>query len=177
MNKINAEFIYVLEKDAKGKYTLQSSATDWSSKVEGQSEGQAVKTETAGKSDQVKADKENKETEKAEKENGKEGKSEKKARCDSPISEADFYSSTAAISHAPFDPPKLSNAKNLSRTKCLSADQVRQVIYIFDGEKTKLDFAKYAYEYVFDPENYDDVNDALREKSVQELKRYIEGLK
>ncbi|MGE5423871.1 MAG: DUF4476 domain-containing protein [Syntrophothermus sp.] len=193
MNKPHAEFYFVIEKNEKGKYELKSTSHDWSSDVKKEGDGndkQAVKKDGDDNDKQAvkkeeKEDKDKKEgngkvTGKAETEKG--GKSEakgnsgetKKGKCDSPISDPDFYTSREAISMAPFDPPRLNNAKNLVKTKCLTSDQVRQVIYVFSGEKTKLDFAKYAYDYVYDPENYDDVHDALRQKSVDELKKYIE---
>ncbi len=165
MNKPNGTFIYVLQKDAKGKYTLQSTDTDWSSEVktgketEKEAEATPPKKTEKKKSAQVE----------------KEVPAEKGDRCKSPMTDPDFYASLAMLSNAPFDGSKLSNAKNMAKKNCLTSTQVRDVVHVFDYEKSKLEFAKFAYELVYDPANYDNVNDALRSSSVTELKRYIDS--
>jgi hypothetical protein len=61
---------------------------------------------------------------------------------------------------------------------CLTSENIRDVMYVFDYEKTRIDFAKFAYDFAYDPENYDEVNAAFHaDSSIDVLKKYIETKK
>ena len=65
-------------------------------------------------------------------------------------------------------------AKQITKTHCLSADQVKQVMELFSFEASKLDFAKYAYDFCWEKNNYFQVNEAFDfESSISELDAYI----
>ncbi|HPD54724.1 MAG TPA: DUF4476 domain-containing protein, partial [Bacteroidia bacterium] len=71
---------------------------------------------------------------------------------------------------------KLTIAKQVIQNNCLTADQVRETMTLFDFENTKLDFAKFAYDRTYDRANYYKVNDAFEfESSIEDLNRYIGG--
>jgi len=63
-----------------------------------------------------------------------------------------------------------------SSRKLFLAAQVKQILDCFDFEPTKLELAKYAYDYTVDREKYFLVNDAFSfDSSKQALSRYIES--
>lgn len=94
--------------------------------------------------------------------------------CQIPMNDNDFQQAKATIASKNFEDTKLSIAKQIIISQCLLSSQVRQIMQIFNFESTRLEFAKFAYEYVYDPGNYFQVNDAFQfESSVEELNRYI----
>jgi hypothetical protein len=93
------------------------------------------------------------------------------------MEEPNFYASREMITNAPFDGPKLTQAKSLADKNCLTTSQIIDVIYIFSGESSRLNFAKYAYKHCWDPGNYDKVKEVLNSSSQNDLQRYIDSLK
>ena len=165
-NKINYTFYYKLDKNPKGVYALEATSSEWSDV--------AATKETPPPAPAVEAKStESKETTKAE--------PEKKAAgtgCSDPMEESTFLGSLISVSAPPFDPPKLSAAKKLATEHCLTTTQVKEVIYVFDSESTRLSFAKFAYDHTWDVQNYSDVADALHStKSKNELQTFINSKK
>lgn len=96
--------------------------------------------------------------------------------CAYPMSSNDFNSAKTSISSKDFSDSKLTLAKQITKTNCLTSDQAKQIIELFDFEDTRLDYAKFAYGYTYDIGNYYKVNDAFEfESSIEELNNYIEG--
>ena len=94
--------------------------------------------------------------------------------CDYPMSPGEFEEAKHSISSKDFEDTKFSIAKQVTRSKCLLSTQVRDIMGLFDYEDTKLDFAKYAYGYTYDIDNYYKVNDAFEfESSIEELDEYL----
>jgi hypothetical protein len=59
---------------------------------------------------------------------------------------------------------------------CLFCSQVKEIMLLFSFEASKLEFAKFAYPYVFDQGNYFKLNDAFTfESSIEELNNFING--
>ena len=57
-----------------------------------------------------------------------------------------------------------------------SSDLIGQCMGAFTFEDSKLEFAKYAYEYCFDTDNYFQLNDAFEfEMTMDELNEYLES--
>lgn len=82
----------------------------------------------------------------------------------------DFASAKTSISSKSFEDSKLTTAKQVANSNCLTADQVKQIMKLFSFEDSRLDFAKYAYTHTFDVGNYFKVNDAFQfESSIDEL--------
>jgi hypothetical protein len=70
----------------------------------------------------------------------------------------------------------MTQARQILKSNCLSADQVKMVMGTFEYEDDKLEFAKTAYDRCADPENYWKVNDAFEyEMTIDELNDYIES--
>ena len=86
----------------------------------------------------------------------------------------DFDALRSSISNQNFDDTRLTIAKQAIHERALSSSQVCQLLDLFTFESTKLDFAKYAYQYVYDRNNYFKVNDAFTFSStIDELNQFI----
>ncbi len=163
-NKMNTTFYYKVDKNPKGVYVLESTSSEWSDVKTTPSEIPAP----AAENKKTAASKESVKTEK-----NTDGKG-----CSNPMEESAFIASLVSVSAPPFDPPKLSAAKKLATEHCLTSTQVKEVIYVFDNESTRLTFAKFAYDHTWDIQNYSDVADALHSsKSKKDLEDYINSKK
>lgn len=96
--------------------------------------------------------------------------------CAWPMNDADFRSAKSSIQSKSFSDSKMTMAKQVLNSNCMTSAQVKEIIQTFDFEEDKLDFAKYAYGYTYDISNYYKVNDAFDfESSIEELNEYIQG--
>jgi hypothetical protein len=94
--------------------------------------------------------------------------------CNYPLSDDRFATVKQSISSKDFEDSKLTVAKQVMKSNCLLASQVKEIMLLFDFESTRLDFAKQAYSYTFDIDNYYILNDAFDfESSISELNQYI----
>jgi len=97
-------------------------------------------------------------------------------RCSYPMNDGSFESAKKSIASKSFSDSQLTMAKQVAKNNCLSCNQIKQLMLIFSFEETRLDLAKYAYDYAFDKQNYYKVNDAFTfESSIDELNKYIEN--
>lgn len=86
----------------------------------------------------------------------------------------DFDKATASIKAKSFEDSKMTLAKQITSKNCLSAAQVKSMMELFTFEASKLEYAKYAYDYCWEKNNYYQVNDAFEfESSISELDEYI----
>lgn len=94
--------------------------------------------------------------------------------CPRPMMPQNFQNAKQTIASKSFEDSKLTIAKQIVNTNCLTSAQVRELCDQFDFEDTKLEFAKYCYGYTYDIGNYYMVNDAFTfESSIDELNNYI----
>lgn len=99
-----------------------------------------------------------------------------KIGCPWPMSEQDFTDAKRSISSKTFEDTKLTVAKQITSSNCLLCTQVKEIMGLFTFEDSKLQFAKYAYDYVYDLNNYYKLNDAFTfSSSVDELDTYVRG--
>ncbi len=97
--------------------------------------------------------------------------------CGMPATDSDFDMASSSISSKSFEDSKLSIAQEVAKNKCLTSSQIKKIMELFSFEETRLDFAKFAYSYCFDPDNYYQVYDAFTfELSIDELKEHIDNL-
>jgi len=97
-------------------------------------------------------------------------------RCASAMPASNFASAKKAVESKGFDETRLQVAKQVISANCMSVSQVVEVMEIFGFEQTKLDFAKYAYDFTSDPQNYFMVNDVFGfSSSVDALDKYLQG--
>jgi hypothetical protein len=96
--------------------------------------------------------------------------------CPYPITDLDFENVKKTIAEKSFEDSKLQIAKQVTSSNCLFSEEVRQIMELFSFEKTRLDYAKYAYKFTYDPGNYYKVNSAFSfEFSVNELNEFIDS--
>ncbi|MFK7969964.1 MAG: DUF4476 domain-containing protein [Bacteroidia bacterium] len=94
--------------------------------------------------------------------------------CDWPMEDAAFNEAKSTIESQTFEDSKLRIAKQIIKSNCLRADQVRDFMKLFEYESTRLEFAKYAYNHTFDQGNYFKVNTAFEyESSIEELDEHV----
>jgi len=158
-NKPGSMLYCKVGQNAKGVYVLETTSSEWSDvETEAKPAKQPEKAETAPKSAPPVGDK---------------GKI-----CSNPMNDVDFTVALAAVSSQPFEGSKLSSAKKMVQSHCLMCSQIKQTMYIFDLESSRMSLAKFAYDFVYDPENYSEVREELHsEKSKDDLDRYISGKK
>ena len=86
----------------------------------------------------------------------------------------DFNSAIAVIQRETFEDSKLGIAKQITSNNRLCVAQIMQICRLFSYENTKLDYAKYAYSYCFDRNNYFQLNDVFTySSSKDELRKFI----
>lgn len=96
--------------------------------------------------------------------------------CYSAMAPDAFASAKNSISSKSFEDTKLSMAKQIASSNCLSSSQVKEIMGLFSFEDSKLTFAKFAYGRVVDKNNYFMVNDAFTfSSSSDELNEFIQG--
>lgn len=94
--------------------------------------------------------------------------------CAWPMSDADFASAKKSIESKSFEDSKMTLAKQVFNSNCMTSSQVKEIMMLFSFEASRLDFAKYAYGKTYDQGNYYKVNDAFQfESSIDELNEYI----
>ncbi len=94
--------------------------------------------------------------------------------CNWPVENRDFLRMKQSINSKDFSSDKLRVAKQIINSNCLTAQQVKEIVSLFDFESEKLEFAKYAYKHTFDINNYYIINDAFEfSSSIEKLDNYI----
>jgi Domain of unknown function (DUF4476) len=75
-----------------------------------------------------------------------------------------------------FDAGKMDAAKNGTNGNVLTAAQVAELTRLFNYDNNRLDYAKFAYSFTYDKENYTAVSNALAfESNRKELERHARG--
>ena len=94
--------------------------------------------------------------------------------CPRPMSQHAFEEAKESVSSKSFASSKLTIAKQIVSANCLKCRQVKEIMQLFTFESDKVEFAKYAYKYTWDINNYFLLNDAFEfESSIDELNRFI----
>jgi hypothetical protein len=95
--------------------------------------------------------------------------------CTRSMDAASFGKAKQTIESKGFDDTKLSTAKQVAKANCLTTDQILEVMKVFGFEESRLEFAKYAYDFCFDQNNYYNVSQGFSfDPSTEELNEYIE---
>src|SRR5205085_1330042 len=82
-------------------------------------------------------------------------------KCTFPMNSSAFDNAKKSIEGQSFEENKLQVAKQVLKGNCISSAQVKEVMALFSFEKTKIDYAKYAYDRTTDQGNYFTINDAF----------------
>ncbi len=90
-----------------------------------------------------------------------------------PVPQADVRMIKNAVEAESFSDDKLIVAKQAVKNKCLKASDIKTLAQLFDFEDTKLEFAKFAYDYTYDVDNYYIINSVFDfSSSKEELNKY-----
>lgn len=96
--------------------------------------------------------------------------------CGYPMDMGSFSEAKRTIANASFEETKLSTAKSILGSNCLSTDQVMAICKMFSFEQSKLDFAKAAFRRTTDRGNYFKVGNVFDfDASKTELNEFING--
>jgi len=96
--------------------------------------------------------------------------------CSTTIGSADFKNGLNSVEKQSFADTKLKVAKNFTRSNCLTVNQIKQVIALFSFEENKLEYAKFAYDYCVDKNNYFQLSDVFSfSSSTDELNDFLEN--
>ncbi len=97
-------------------------------------------------------------------------------RCASSMAPASFSKAKDTISSNSFEDSKMTVAKQVTKANCLTASQIVEIMGLFSFEDSKLEYAKYAYDFCFNQGDYYEVNAAFEfESSIDELNKYLES--
>ncbi|MFY8077662.1 MAG: DUF4476 domain-containing protein [Flavobacteriales bacterium] len=95
--------------------------------------------------------------------------------CARSMDAASFGKAKQTIESKGFDDTRLSTAKQVAKANCLTTEQIVVIMKVFGFDETRLEFAKYAYDYCFDKNNYYTVSEGFTfDSSTEELNQYIE---
>lgn len=93
-----------------------------------------------------------------------------------PMNSNDFNSALASVKKQNFDDTKLKVAKQIVQANCLNVNQIKQLANTINFEETKLDFAKFAYDYCTEQKKYFQLNDIFSfSTNVDDLTEYIQN--
>lgn len=93
-----------------------------------------------------------------------------------PMAAQSFAGAKKSISSKSFADDKMTTARQVLKSNCMSTSQIVEVIGLFSFEDDKLSFAKAAYDRCSDPENYWKVNDAFTfSDSIEQLDEYLQS--
>jgi hypothetical protein len=97
-------------------------------------------------------------------------------RCASSMAATSFSKAKENISSNSFEDSKMTVAKQVTKANCMTAAQISEVMGLFSFEDSKLEYAKYAYDFCFNQGDYYEVNSAFTfESSIEELNKYLES--
>jgi hypothetical protein len=97
-------------------------------------------------------------------------------RCASSMAPASFSKAKDNISSNSFEDSKMTVAKQVTKANCMTASQIAEVMGLFSFEDSKLQYAKYAYDFCYNQGDYYEVNSAFTfESSIEDLNQYLES--
>lgn len=88
----------------------------------------------------------------------------------------EFAEMKASIQNISFNSSRESQLKSVVRGRCFNVNQVKELLNIFSFESSKLDLAKFLYDFCNEKQNYYKVNDVFNfSSSKDDLNAYIQG--
>ena len=92
-----------------------------------------------------------------------------------PMTNINFTALKLTIENTSFESGKLATAKQAMGQNYFTAAQVKELLGLMNFESTRLELAKYAYNYCIDTNNYFTVNDAFNlNSSKEELATFVQ---
>ena len=94
--------------------------------------------------------------------------------CGMAMSSSSFNQAKSSISSKSFSDSKMTTAKQITQTNCLTAQQIKEITMLFDFDEDRVTYASLAHKRCVDPQNYFMINDAFQfESSIEELNQNI----
>lgn len=94
--------------------------------------------------------------------------------CTPPVSEQRFSQMVTSVKNQSFSDDKQRVTKQILKSNCMTVDQLLDLLNEFSFDDAKLETAKFAYDYIYDVENYFKVFDIFSfSSSGEELEQYI----
>lgn len=98
--------------------------------------------------------------------------------CGMGMNNRDFEDARRTVANNGFDETRLSTAKQIISSNCMNTNQIVSILGLFSFEASKLDFAKYAFDYCIDRNNYFKVSNSFSfESSKTELNNYVQSMR
>lgn len=95
--------------------------------------------------------------------------------CTPPVSSERINDMAKTVENQSFSDDKVRVSKQIIRTNCITIDQLMVLLENFDFDDGKLQIAKFAYDHVYDLENYYKVYNVFSfSSSGEELEEYIQ---
>jgi Domain of unknown function (DUF4476) len=92
------------------------------------------------------------------------------------MSYKEFEALKARIRQNTFDKKRVETAKTLTRQSVLTSNQIVEIVQLITSDNNRLEFAKFAYDYVSDRENYEIVVETMAfDSSKKDLQRYLDA--
>jgi hypothetical protein len=96
--------------------------------------------------------------------------------CGMAMSKDAFSTAKKSVTSKNFDDARLTVAKQVAAGNCMTAAQIKEMAEIFGFDESRLEFAKYAYDYCVNRNEYYIVNDAFKfSSSIDELNEYLQS--
>jgi hypothetical protein len=93
----------------------------------------------------------------------------------SSMAQVNFQKALESIASKSFEDTKITTIKQIVKGNCITVSQLSEIIKLLTFEASKIEIAKFAYDYVSDTNNYFQVNDLFTfSSSVDELNEYLE---
>ncbi|MFI5203684.1 MAG: DUF4476 domain-containing protein, partial [Flavobacteriales bacterium] len=88
--------------------------------------------------------------------------------CYYPASDADFTKMKTSVESKTYQDVMMSTAKQATKNNCLNTTQIGEIMKLFMMDEDKLAYAKYAYDYCTEKQNYYQLADVLTYSATQE---------
>lgn len=96
--------------------------------------------------------------------------------CSKLVDSFQFESIKSSIEEKEFEDSRLKSCKQNIAGKCMSTDQIKSILKLLSYEESRLEVAKFAFEYTHDIENYHLLNEVFSfGSSKKELEQYLKS--
>jgi hypothetical protein len=98
------------------------------------------------------------------------------AGCSTAMNSSSYEKMKESIASKPFSETKMSTAKVATKNACLTSDQIRGICELFSMDNDKLAYAKYAYNYCIDKNNFYHVSEVFSfSATTDDLNKFLEN--
>lgn len=102
--------------------------------------------------------------------------SSRPATSDCAMSASSFERAKKSIQDKTFEDSKMTMAKQITKSHCLTATQIKEIMELLEYESTRVEYAQFAYPKCQNKNEYYIVNDAFEyESSIDELNEFIDA--